>query len=84
MGRRIDLAGGEAIDDRVDTLDVRESIGKFLELSLGGIDVEQVAAVRTLFDLGDRSLSASEANLVADLEVIHFSSPTVLLASFIE
>lgn len=68
----VDLLGCEEVDDRFEVLDVGQAAGQFAELSLWGIDVEEVATVWSFLDFRDLSTSASELDMVADLKVSHY------------
>jgi len=56
---------------RIKFLDVGEAAGEFAELTLRGVDVEEVTAVGPFLDFRDLSTSAGEPDMVADLEVSH-------------
>jgi len=46
---------------------VREAAGKFAELPLRGVDVEEVAAVGPFLDFRDLSTPAGELDVIAHL-----------------
>jgi len=71
MERGVGLARCEAVDERIELLDMREAAGEFAELSLRGIDVEKVAAVWPFLDLRDLSTPAGKLDVVADPELGH-------------
>ena len=71
VDRRIDLSSYEAVDDRVDPLDVGQATRQFPEFTLRGVNVEELAPIRALFDLCDFALPASELDVVPDLKVGH-------------
>jgi hypothetical protein len=67
----VGLAGSKAVDERIEFLDVGEPAGDFAELSLRGVDVEEVATVGSFLVFADHSTSAGELDVVADFEVTH-------------
>lgn len=68
---RIDLSGCEAVNDRVDPLDMGQATREFSEFTLRGVYVEELASIRAVFDFRDLALSAGELDVVANLEVSH-------------
>jgi hypothetical protein len=69
MERGVGLARCEAVDERVEFLDVREATGEFAELALRSVDVEEVAAVGTILDFRNLSTAAGEVDVIANFEV---------------
>jgi hypothetical protein len=67
MERGVGLARCEAVDERIEFLDVREAAGEFAELPLRGVDVEEVAAVGAFLDFRDLSPPAGELDVIAHL-----------------
>jgi len=68
---RIDLPGCEAVNDGVDPLDVGQATREFPELTLRGVDMEELASIRAVFDLRDFALPTGELDVVPDLEFSH-------------
>ena len=71
MERGVGLAGREAVDKRIEFLDVRETAGEFAELATRGVDVEEMTAIGPFLDLRNLTAPAGEFDLIADLELVH-------------
>jgi hypothetical protein len=58
--RCVGLTRCEAVDERIEFFDVGETAGEFAELSLRGVDVEEVTAVWPFLNFRDLSTPAGE------------------------
>ena len=67
----IDLPGCEAVNDGIDSLNVGQAAREFAEFPLCRVDVEELASVRTIFDLRDLTLSAGKLDVVSNLKLSH-------------
>jgi hypothetical protein len=74
--RCVRLARCEAVNERIEFLDMGEAAREFPELAPRGVDVEEMATVGPFLDFRDLSTPTGELDVVADLEVSHPALPT--------